>query len=95
MFIRTIANKRKPLSTFGPKHSKVGHLRLFTGDKLIGSLFVKLVKVEAVDGMASRVDSFSPKDVLSLVLIQHGSFHLNKSSILPLNHPISLRGVRS
>jgi hypothetical protein len=49
---------------------------------------VKLVKVEAVDGMASRVDSFGPKDVLGLVLVQHGSCHLNKSSILPLNYPI-------
>jgi hypothetical protein len=56
---------------------------------------VKLVKIEAVDGMASRVDSFGPKDVLSLVLVQHGSCHLNKSSILPLNHPILLRGIRS
>jgi hypothetical protein len=32
---------------------------------------------------------------LSLVLIQHGSCHLNKSPVLPLNHPILLRGVRS
>jgi hypothetical protein len=56
---------------------------------------VKLVKIEAIDDMASRVDSFGPKDVLSLVLVQHGSCHLNKSSILPLNHPILLRGIRS
>jgi hypothetical protein len=110
MFIRTIAKKKTfvnlwcklrcsgPLvenETFAPKHSKVGHLRLFTGDKLIGSLLVKYVKVEAVDGMESRVDSFGPKDVLSLVLVQHGSCHLKKSSILPLNHPILLRGIRS
>jgi hypothetical protein len=56
---------------------------------------MKLVKVEAVDGMASRVDCFGPKDVFSLVLIQHGSCHLNKSSILTLNHSILLRGIRS
>jgi hypothetical protein len=49
---------------------------------------VKLVKVEAVDSMASRVDSFGPKDVLSLVLVQHGSCHLYKSSVLFINHPI-------
>jgi hypothetical protein len=110
MLIRTIAKKKTfvnlwcqlrcsgPLienETFASKHSKVGHLRLFTGDKLIGSLLVKLVKIEAVDGMSSRVDSFDPKDVLSLVLIQHSSFHLNKGSILPLNHPVLLRGTRS
>jgi hypothetical protein len=110
MLIRTIAKKETfvnlwcklrcsgPLvenETLAPKHSKVGHLRLFVGDKLIRSLLVKLVKIEAVDGMASRVDSFGPKDVLSLVLVQHGSCHLNKSSILPLNHPILLRGIRS
>jgi hypothetical protein len=56
---------------------------------------VKLVKIEAVDSMASRVDCFGPKDVLSLVLIQHGSCHLNKSSVLLLNHPILLRGTGS
>jgi hypothetical protein len=56
---------------------------------------VKLVKIEAVDSMASRVDSFGPKDVLSLVLIQHSSCHLNKSLVLSLNHPILLRGIRS
>jgi hypothetical protein len=38
--------------------------------------------------MTNRVDCFGPKDVLSLVLVQHGSCHLNKSSIIPLNHPI-------
>jgi hypothetical protein len=81
--------------TFAPKHSKVGHLRLFTGDKFIGGFLVELVKIKAVDGMASRVDSFGPKDVLSLVLVQHGPCHLHKSSILPRNHPILLRGIRS
>ena len=54
---------------------------------------MKLVKIEAVDSMASRVDGFGPKDVLSLVLVQHGSCHLNKSSVLPLNYPILLRGI--
>jgi hypothetical protein len=49
---------------------------------------VKLVKIEAVYSMASRVDGFSPKDVLSLVLVQHGSCHLIKNLVLPLNHPI-------
>jgi hypothetical protein len=110
MFIRTIAKKKSFVNlwcklrcsgslaeneTFAPKHSKVGHHRLFTGDKLIAGLLVKLVKIEAVDGMASRVDSFGPKDVLSLLLIQHGSYHLNKSLVLPVNHPILLRGIRS
>jgi hypothetical protein len=84
MFIRIIAKKKTfvnlwcklrcswPLvenETFAPKHSKVGHLRLLTSDKIIGGLLVKLVKIEAVDGMASRVDCFSPKDVLSLVIV--------------------------
>jgi hypothetical protein len=55
---------------------------------------VKLVKIEAVDGMSSRVDSFGSKDVLSLVLVRHGSYNLNKSSVLSLNHPILLRGIR-
>jgi hypothetical protein len=45
--------------------------------------------------MTSRVDSFGPKDVLSLVLVQYDFCHLNKSSILPFNHPVLLRGVRS
>jgi hypothetical protein len=66
MLIRTIAKKKTFVNlwcklrcsgylveneTFSPKHSKVGHLRLFTSDKLIGSLLVKLVKIEAVDGV--------------------------------------------
>jgi hypothetical protein len=49
---------------------------------------VEHVKIKAVDGMASRVDSFGLKDVLSLVFIQHGSCHLNECTILPFNHPI-------
>jgi hypothetical protein len=30
---------------------------------------------------------------LSLVLVQHVSCHLNKSPVLPLNHPVLLRGI--
>jgi hypothetical protein len=34
------------------------------------------VKVESVDGVASGVDCFRPKPVLSLVLIKHGPRHV-------------------
>jgi hypothetical protein len=34
------------------------------------------VKVEPVDGVASRVDCFRPKLVRNLVLIKHGPCHV-------------------
>jgi hypothetical protein len=51
------------------------------------------VKVEPVDGVASGVNRLRPKLVCCLVLIKHGSCHIQKSSILPLHYTILLRCV--
>ena len=53
------------------------------------------MEAETVDGVARGVDGFGPKDIRSLVLIKHGSCHLNESSILPLRHSILLWSVWS
>jgi hypothetical protein len=43
-----------------------------------------------VCGMTSHIDRLCPKPVGSLVLIKHGSCHLNECPILPFGHPILL-----
>jgi hypothetical protein len=42
---------------------------------------VKLVKIQTVDSITSRVDCSRPKTIRSLVLIKHGSCGFNESSI--------------
>jgi hypothetical protein len=49
---------------------------LFTSEEFIGCLLEDLVKVEAVDGVASGVDCFHPKLIRSLVLIKQGPRHV-------------------
>jgi len=71
------------------------HLRLVTGDYLVGCLAQILVDVETVDGMTRRVDCFGPKTIRSLVLIKHGSCGFNQCPILPLHYTILLRGIWS
>ena len=71
------------------------HLRFVTGNYLVGCLAQILVDVETVDGMADRVDCFCPKDIRSLVLIEHGSCSFNQRPILPLHYTILLRGIWS
>ena len=66
------------------------HLRLVTGDYLVGCLAQILVDVETVDGMTRRVDCFGPKTIRSLVLIKHGSCGFNQCPILPLHNAILL-----
>jgi hypothetical protein len=51
------------------------------------------VKISPVDGVAGGVNRLRPKPVRCLVLIKHGSFHVQKSSILPLYYTILLRCV--
>jgi hypothetical protein len=51
------------------------------------------MKVESVDGVASGVNRLCPKPIWCLVLIKHGSCHIQKSSILPLYYTILLRCV--
>jgi hypothetical protein len=53
----------------------------------------KLVKVQRVDSMASRVDCFRSKTIQSLVLMKHGSCGFNESPILLLHYPILLWSV--
>jgi hypothetical protein len=50
----------------------------------------KLVKIQSVDSMTSRVDCFRPKTIRSLVVMKHGSCGFNESPILPLHYPIFL-----
>src|ERR1044072_8000204 len=45
--------------------------------------------------MTCSIDSFCPEPDRSLVFSKHSSGHLNKSSILPFNHTILLRGICS
>src|SRR6185312_13725973 len=71
------------------------HLRLVTGDYLIGCLAQIPVDVETVDGMTRRVDSFGPKAIRSFVLIKHGSCGFNQCPILSLHYTILLRGIWS
>jgi hypothetical protein len=56
-------------------------------------LLEKPVKIEMVCGMTRRIDRLRPKSVGSLVLIKHGSCHLNESHILSFYHPILLWSV--
>jgi hypothetical protein len=53
--------------------SKVRHTRFFTGKEPIRCLLQELVKIEAIDGMTSRVYRLHPKAIESLVFIKHGS----------------------
>jgi hypothetical protein len=46
------------------------------------------VKVESVDGVASVVNRLHPKPIRCLVLIKHGPYHIQKSSILPIHNTI-------
>jgi hypothetical protein len=58
---------------FATKDSKVINLRFVTGEKLVGSLFINLVKIKAVDCMTGNVDHLCPVVVWCLVFNQHGS----------------------
>jgi hypothetical protein len=51
------------------------------------------VKVESVDGVASGVNSFRPKQIRCLVLIKHGPRHIQESSILSLHNTVLLMCV--
>ena len=48
------------------------------------------MKIQAVDGVVCGVDCFHPKAIRSLVLIEHGSSHLNECLVLPFGHSILL-----
>jgi hypothetical protein len=76
------------------KDSKVRDIWLVTGKELIRSLLEKLVKIETVCGMTSRINYLSPKPVGSLVLIEYDSCHLYESPILPFSYLILLWSVR-
>jgi hypothetical protein len=51
------------------------------------------VKIESIDGVAGGVNRLRPKLIRCLVLIKHGSCHIQISSILPLHYTILLRCV--
>jgi hypothetical protein len=51
------------------------------------------VKVETVDGVADGVNCLRPKPIRCLVLIKHGSCHIQESSILSLHNTILSRCV--
>jgi hypothetical protein len=51
------------------------------------------VKIKPVDGVAGDINRLRPKPIQSLVLINHGSCVIQKSSILPLHYTILLRCV--
>src|SRR3954465_7376535 len=81
--------------TRSAKYPKIGHIRLVTIDKLMRSFLQELMKVNLVDDMAGRVDSFGPEPNCGLVFNKHCSSHLNKSMILPFNNTILLRCISS
>src|SRR5688572_30918506 len=53
------------------------------------------MKVDPVDGVASRVHGFRPKAFGGLELSKHSPRHINERPVLPLYHTILLRCVRS
>jgi hypothetical protein len=57
------------LTLYSNKNSKVINLRFVTGEKLVGSLLVNLVKIKAVDCMTSCVDRLCPK-IVSLIDVE-------------------------
>jgi hypothetical protein len=75
--------------------AEVGDIWLIPGEELIRRLVVHRAEEEAVEDMNRGGNSFSPKVMGRLELIQHGSCHLNDRTVLPLHHAILLRGVRS
>jgi hypothetical protein len=46
---------------FAPKYTKVRDIRFVTGKKFIGRLLEEAMKVETVNGMASRIHGLRPK----------------------------------
>ena len=58
-------------------------------------LLQKLMKINTVVDMACSINGFRPELPWSLVLIKHGSSHLNESSVLALHDAILLRCVWS
>jgi hypothetical protein len=52
------------------------------------------VEVESIDGVAGGVNRLRPKPIQCLVLIKHGSCHIQKSSILPLHYTIFVEVCR-
>jgi hypothetical protein len=81
-------NKNK---AFAPKNSKIRNIGLFTSEEFIRCFLEDSVKVELVDGVPSGVNRLRQKPIWCLVLIKHGPFDIQKSSILPL-HDIVLLG---
>jgi hypothetical protein len=75
--------------------AEVGDIELVPGEELIRCLVVHRAEEEAVGDMNRGGNSFSPKVMGRLELIQHGSCHLNDRPVLPLHHAILLRGVWS
>jgi hypothetical protein len=51
------------------------------------------VKIESVDGVASGVNRLCPKPIWCLVLIKHGPYHIETSTILHLHYTILLMCV--
>jgi hypothetical protein len=63
----------------------------YTPETLLNHVFEDFRKPKAPNnGVASGVDRLGPKPIRSLVLIKHGSCHVQKSSILPLHYTILL-----
>jgi hypothetical protein len=88
--ISTFLNKNK---AFAPKNYKIRNVGLFTSQEFIRCFLEDSMKVESVDGVAGGVNRLRPKPIRCLVLIKHGSSHIQKSSILPLHYTILLRCV--
>jgi hypothetical protein len=76
------------------KDAEVGDIWLVPGEELIRRLVVHRAEKEAVGDMNRGGNSFSPKVMGRLELIQHGSCHLNDRPVLPFHHTILLRSVR-
>jgi hypothetical protein len=73
--------------------AELGDIWLVPGEELVRHLVVHRAKEKAVEDMNRGSNSFSPKVMGRLVLIQHGSCQLNDCPVLPLHDTILLRGV--
>jgi hypothetical protein len=77
-----------------PEYTEVVDIWLVPGEDLVRHPIIHRAEEEAVGDMNRGGNSFSPKVMGRLVLVQHGSCHHNDHLVLCLHHTILLRGVR-
>jgi hypothetical protein len=79
---------------FAPKHLKEGDIWLFFPiEQFIRSLLKQPVRKHLVSCIACSIDSFSPKHLWCLILINHSSCERDKDSILYFYNSILLRCI--